>query len=756
MVTRRDELVRVDRSDTDSSVIIDLVGVEPDQVRGWTRVVGAYGAFEMTLVRSGTSFSRALYEHVAGDSDAATRGIGAHTDLWQTVTGNQRRDWYITGPSEESLRQYLADARRADPRLAVPADARIVYEALTSPAADGLLPAQPTAFRTYVVDRQARITHRHIDGARVDSRTVSGAPEVLVSLTPPGRVEFAALTRDNVGRKLAILLDGRVSSAPVIQSAITGGQMSITMGAGPSPHAEARALAAALRQGTLSSPVALASVTRVAPTVSESSLLAARLVFALPFALLVLVLSLVVSRLTPGIDPEVSYARAPRAVIRLLRRAAVTGAAMAAAALLVQVPLPGVDSAIMRVGTADPGGLSLVSLGLMPLISAFLLVELVALAVPRWRGLRTSGTRGRRRLGYAAAVLTLGLAVAQSHFIARWLSDLHDMFNLPRDATISLLAPTIAGLVGGLAILVALAQLVSRHGLGNGYVAVLLGLLGREVWNLITGAVSAQLSASALAWLVLFVAAVVAVVASLLRTTIHGKGPGPALRLPTCGVVPLVWSNAVFAAVGVVATMGFQVPHLRLLLDSNGAIAWPVFLAVTAGLAVVLSALWSRPIRFRSGARVVSPKPVAPLGQRSFWWATAVSAGGLLALAALAAVTTNTAAVVPPTVLWIAVVTAGLMDVVADARARRRCPDLVAVWPLHRVQMTPVAVEVLTAHGIDAHAQGLYFRSLFFFFAPFAPIRLMVPSHRADEARHVLRSLLAPGAEPDPAPCEPA
>jgi preprotein translocase subunit SecD len=55
---------------------------------------------------------------------------------------------------------------------------------------------------------------------------------VRVELTPDGGRRFEEFTGANIKRRLAILVDGRVASAPVILSRIPGGIISITMGAG--------------------------------------------------------------------------------------------------------------------------------------------------------------------------------------------------------------------------------------------------------------------------------------------------------------------------------------------------------------------------------------------------------------------------------------------------------------------------------------------------------------------------------------------
>jgi preprotein translocase subunit SecD len=84
----------------------------------------------------------------------------------------------------------------------------------------------------------------------VDGR--NGVPEVYIAitLTPEAGERFAAFTRTRVNRRLAIVLDGRINSAPVIRTAIDGGRISITMGAYDyeKQMKDARALAAGLSQ----------------------------------------------------------------------------------------------------------------------------------------------------------------------------------------------------------------------------------------------------------------------------------------------------------------------------------------------------------------------------------------------------------------------------------------------------------------------------------------------------------------------------
>ena len=70
-----------------------------------------------------------------------------------------------------------------------------------------------------------------------------GEPEISFTLRPDGAAAFARLTPENVGRQVAIVMDGKVFSAPVIRSPIEGGSGVIS---GHFSAPEAFALACAL------------------------------------------------------------------------------------------------------------------------------------------------------------------------------------------------------------------------------------------------------------------------------------------------------------------------------------------------------------------------------------------------------------------------------------------------------------------------------------------------------------------------------
>jgi preprotein translocase subunit SecD len=97
----------------------------------------------------------------------------------------------------------------------------------------------------------------------------SGEPYVSVEFDAIGTRVFGDLTEKNVGRRLAIVLDGNVHSAPVIRERIPSGQAQIT---GGFTAEEARDLAIILRAGALPAPVEILEERTVGPSLGEDSI----------------------------------------------------------------------------------------------------------------------------------------------------------------------------------------------------------------------------------------------------------------------------------------------------------------------------------------------------------------------------------------------------------------------------------------------------------------------------------------------------
>ncbi|MGE4535859.1 MAG: protein translocase subunit SecD [Desulfovibrio sp.] len=122
--------------------------------------------------------------------------------------------------------------------------------------------------RPIVLRSDAVMTGEHISDARANFDRNNQA-YVALSFTPSGSRQFERVTGENVKKRLAIVLDGKVYSAPTIQEKISGGRASIT---GHFTTEEARDLAIVLRAGALPAPVSILEQRSVGPSLGQESI----------------------------------------------------------------------------------------------------------------------------------------------------------------------------------------------------------------------------------------------------------------------------------------------------------------------------------------------------------------------------------------------------------------------------------------------------------------------------------------------------
>jgi preprotein translocase subunit SecD len=121
----------------------------------------------------------------------------------------------------------------------------------------------------FLVEAKTLMTGEVIADAAVRPATQLEGPYVSLELNSRGATLFDNLTAANVGRRLAIILDNTVYSAPVIRERISGGHASIT---GNFDIKEARDLAIVLRAGALPAPVSIAEERTVGPSLGRDSI----------------------------------------------------------------------------------------------------------------------------------------------------------------------------------------------------------------------------------------------------------------------------------------------------------------------------------------------------------------------------------------------------------------------------------------------------------------------------------------------------
>lgn len=116
------------------------------------------------------------------------------------------------------------------------------------------------------------LTGRYLKDASLQFGSGQGGvsdPYVLINFTGEGADIFEELTNENVGRTIAIYLDGEPISTPVVQQAIPGGQAQITGNFTPD---EAKQLAGRLSAGALPVPIELISTQSIGPSLGKEVL----------------------------------------------------------------------------------------------------------------------------------------------------------------------------------------------------------------------------------------------------------------------------------------------------------------------------------------------------------------------------------------------------------------------------------------------------------------------------------------------------
>lgn len=172
-------------------------------------------------------------------------GIGVRADTWTGPDGSSHGEDYLWAEDRAALEAWLVS--RA-PLLQPADDRRIVLERVGMPGA-----TPPVHWRTYVIEEAPIVDGSDVVKATVQYDPSTMRPQVELELDTDGRDRFAAATAAGVARKLAIVLDGRVMSAPLVQSPVPGGRIAVTMGGGD-PQAqerEAHDLVAVLRVGSI-------------------------------------------------------------------------------------------------------------------------------------------------------------------------------------------------------------------------------------------------------------------------------------------------------------------------------------------------------------------------------------------------------------------------------------------------------------------------------------------------------------------------
>ncbi|HEY5946769.1 MAG TPA: hypothetical protein VIV40_14800 [Kofleriaceae bacterium] len=662
------------------------------------------------------------------------RPIDIDIDQWRGDEDMETHtDYYLFGDTRERIDGKLEEAKQKGWTL--PADLRIAYEYVEGEKVSG--------WRTYVIEAKPALGGESIANAVGAYDPNTNRPIVMLDFTREGGRTFGDVTARIKGHKLAVLIGDQVYSAPIINGAIRGGRASVTMG-GSDPQKQERErdmLVNTLKAGALPQGGQVVQARYVEAIDDVPMQWLARGIVALAGGGLIALLAWIVVRVTRPVrrrGAAVADGAAP------WHRVLITALAPLAIYVVSQITIRGINAeefvelAFHRGWTpASPSHaleqISIGSLGIGPVINAFIFVEILSLIVPSWRRRRHAGPDARRPLTAAVIFTAATLVVLQSWFVTQYLmmlgEDVMPFGMWPRVLVIASFA------IGTLA-LVGVAALIREHGLGNGYAALIVG-----GWLIQIG--GRWLDGPALdpdfvvgGATILAIAIPLAVV---VRWRIARVGEAP-LRVPSSSLAPLGEAGGLVVLFSVLSPLGFESASQKLYewIAAARTHQW-VLIGLVAAFTVVWSYAFARPAVTRKLAERVGV--VAP-SQSAWWAATALSCALLLGVGAVSMFTS----VMRPTAAWLvyamttAIVAMAVLDMYDDFRGRRTA--LERVWSIQQPQHADLISRALDEVAIPHHLSAANLRTLLAFFGPFAPIDVYVAAEHAPAARAKIRELV--------------
>jgi preprotein translocase subunit SecD len=269
-------------STRDEDIIIEVPGEDEKSFANIRDIISQTARLEFKLLDDETDFFKEVAQKASPDSLPA----GLEFNQEQAAIGKdgdgdvRYKTIYLAKLKKqpnETTQQALTRFKEWVATLDTPADREIGYE-IDYRTVDELTGKQEeVGWRTYVLKSKAEITGDLVRDAAAQPDQSSGSLggwHVALSFTDQGGKIFERITGDNVKRRFAIILDGKVESAPVIQNKIPGGHAVITLGSSD-PEAQlrdARKLELVLRSGALPAPISPSNEQRIGPSLGRDSI----------------------------------------------------------------------------------------------------------------------------------------------------------------------------------------------------------------------------------------------------------------------------------------------------------------------------------------------------------------------------------------------------------------------------------------------------------------------------------------------------
>jgi preprotein translocase subunit SecD len=239
-----------------SDIVVQLPGLKEDDVDRAKKLIGQTAQLEFRMVDdSGTN---AFFNKFSGKLPEGFQ--------LRIIDGGYRS---VTHTDKQQLKKFFKG--RVDDEHIIGYQFHPIYEDKVNEIID----EEKSYWKSYYVFKKVELTGDYIQEAQVAIDQRFNRPYVALNFDSKGAELFGELSANNVGKRMAIMLDDTVQSAPVFNEAIPGGRAQINMGSLQSYSQvlkDAENLVIVLRHGALPAPIEKQFETVVGPTLGQDSI----------------------------------------------------------------------------------------------------------------------------------------------------------------------------------------------------------------------------------------------------------------------------------------------------------------------------------------------------------------------------------------------------------------------------------------------------------------------------------------------------
>lgn len=289
---------------------------------------------KVEAIRRDHPFSTRMVTYYKRDADAQSEdAFGAFITKQDPPKGE-----YFFSTNRKGIEELKRMLARPEVKALIPEDRVFAFSA--HPEQESKEDPEQSIYGVYVLSAETELTGEVVTDAYPSFNQQDGQPEVIMDMSSDGADKWAEITGANIKKRVAIVLDSAVYSAPTVQTKIDGGRSSIS---GSKDIKEASLLGIVLKAGALKAPVKIIEERIVGPSLGQDSINQG--VSATLFAALLVVLFMIMYYRLGGIVADLA----------VMLNVLITLAALAA--FNATLTLPGIGGLVLTIGMAVDGNI---------------------------------------------------------------------------------------------------------------------------------------------------------------------------------------------------------------------------------------------------------------------------------------------------------------------------------------------------------------------------------------------------------------